>query len=297
MAMYNRYILVSSGQVDLDSEKEAETVLSRPVFECGVLLEKYTLHRSRYTHPLGLPRGAPPNTIPGVPGWTEKDADLRKAVVVILSAGTKTGRSFAYMLARERAERGELEGEGPRGLVQVTSVPGTLANFGKKTKLEVKNVGYAEEDLKGVVEWVRDLQVEKVVMLDFGAAKEVTERLLDAFTQDEEGTKLDVLVMAVGNEAKVYSPEDIQARMASGQALGKVQFNTSGVRDRAMAEVEGGAATYFNGVDEAWKRCYKEKGLREVRFERYRDVEGGEGIEGAWEALCGRKLAPNKGLW
>lgn len=303
MALYNRYILVSPSTQSvegLDGEQAAETVLSRPVFECGVLLERYTLHHARYVHPLGLPTGAPAGTIPGVPAWTAEDADFRKAVVISLSAGTKTARAFAYMLARERQERGELEEEGPRGLVQVTSVPETLANLGdgEKTGLKVKNVGYSDEELKQVVEWVRELQkekeVERVMMVDFGAAEEVTELLAKAFKQDEQGKKLEVLVLAVGNESKVYSPEDIQARMASGQAIGKVQFNTSGVRDRA-AEVEG-ATAYFDGVDEAWKRCYAEKGLGEVRFERYRGVEGANGIEGAWEALCGQKLAPNVGI-
>ncbi|CCC12232.1 hypothetical protein SMACR_05305 [Sordaria macrospora] len=307
MAMYNRYVLVSpSPRLNLDSDSAAQTVLSRPVFECGVLLEKYTLHRHRFTHPLGLPRGAPANTIPGVPAWGEKDADLRKAVVVSLSAGTKTARSFAWMLTSERSARGELETEGPRGLVQVTSVPQTLADFAagdrRKTKLKVKNVGYGREELRAVVEWVRRLQeeegVERVVMVDFGAAKEVTEALVEGLKATAEGggdrKGLDVLGLAVGNESKVYSGEEIQARMASGQALGKVQFNTSGVRDRA-AEVEG-ATAYFDGVDEAWKRCYTETGLGEVRFERYHGVEGANGIEGAWGALCEQKLAPNTGI-
>ncbi|KAJ4414578.1 hypothetical protein N0V85_003098, partial [Neurospora sp. IMI 360204] len=305
MAMYNRYTMLvppfpsspSSTQVDLDSDEAAQTVLSRPVFECGVLLEKYTLRRQRATHPLGLPAGAPAGSIPGVPAWGQRDADLRKAVVISLSAGTKTARSFGWMLARERGERGELESEGPLGLVQVTSVPGTLADFGDKTKLKVKNVGYGEEELRGVVEWVRSLEgVERVVMVDFGAAKEVTEMLVEGFKEGEvsSGKQLEMLVLAVGNESKVYSGEEIQVRMASGQALGKVQFNTSGVRDRA-AEVEG-ATAYFEAVDEAWRRCYAEMGLGEVRLERYRGVEGANGIEGAWEALCGQKLAPNAGI-
>lgn len=313
MAMYNRYILVPSPSpsqgssqtlTGLDSNEAATTVLSRPVFECGVLLEKFTLNRKQFTHPLGLPRGAPANTIPGVPAWTEKDADLRKAVVVSLSAGTKTGRAFGWMLARHRNERGELEGEGPRGLVQVTSVPGTLADFSgadTKTKgLKVKNVGYGEEELRGVVEWVRKLQeeegVERVVMVDFGVAEGVTEVLVKGFKEAEKaaGKKLDVLVLAVGNESKVYTGVEMQARMASGQTLGKVQFNTSGVRDRAT-EVEG-ATAYFEAVDEAWKRCYAESGLGDVRFESYRDVEGANGIEGAWKALVEHKLAPNSGI-
>ncbi|KAK3947174.1 hypothetical protein QBC32DRAFT_355157 [Pseudoneurospora amorphoporcata] len=82
--------------------------------------------------------------------------------------------------------------------------------------------------------------------------------------------------------------------MASGQALGKVQFNTSGVRDWAV-EAEGTVA-YFEMVNEAWKRCYAETGLGDVRLERYRSVEGTNGIEDAWEALCGQKLAPNAGI-
>ncbi|KAK3399338.1 hypothetical protein B0T20DRAFT_197885 [Sordaria brevicollis] len=296
MGMYNRYVLVtppSPVELDLDSDLAAETVLARPVFECGVLLESYTFHRERATHPLGLPKGAPANTIPGVGAWTEKDADLRKAVVISLSAGTKTARAFTWQLARERDMRGELESEGPKGLVQVTSVPDTLADFGEGTKLEVKNVGYSEDDLKSVVEWVQGLEgVEKVVMVDFGAAASVTETLVNGFKSVSPG--LVVLVMAVGNEAKVYAPEEIQARMASGQKLGKVQFNTSGVRDRAM-EVEG-AEKYFDGVEECWKRCYGEKGLGEVKFGRYEGVEGEKGVEGAWKALCERRLKANEGV-
>lgn len=204
------------------------------------------------------------------------------------------------MLARERSERGELESEGPLGLVQVTSVPGTLANFSDgegegKTKLKIKNVGYGGEELRAVVEWVKGLEgVERVVMVDFGAAKEVTEMLVQGLKEEEgggSGKKLEVLVLAVGNESRCTR---VRRSRQGGQALGKVQFNTSGVRDRA-AEVEG-ATAYFEGVDEAWKRCYTETGLGEVRLERYRGVEGVNGIEGAWKALCGQKLAPNAGI-
>ncbi|KAK3947172.1 hypothetical protein QBC32DRAFT_328775 [Pseudoneurospora amorphoporcata] len=140
----------------------------------------------------------------------------------------------------------------------------------------LKNVGYGEEELRAVVQWVRRLQeeegVERVVIVDFGAAKEVTEVLVKGLKSTSKGDvkkELEVLVLAVGNECKVYSGEEIQARMANGQALGKVQFNTSGRQDWVKYDLN--VIMVLRGPN-------------------------ANGIEGAWEAFCGQKLAPNAGI-
>ena len=92
MTIYNRYFamlmpIVGLGENDM-SELGWDT-LFRGIWSTGHLLSQYTFPAPSQTqkpvHPLGM--GGE---------WSVEDADITKAVVVSLSASSKTGRAFAW---------------------------------------------------------------------------------------------------------------------------------------------------------------------------------------------------------
>jgi hypothetical protein len=166
--------------------------------------------------------------------WSEADADLSSAVVISLSASSKTGRRFYWELARNR----DVDRHGPIALLQLTSVPDALWQY--ESNLPAKAAFY---DDVGVITWVEQSKPERIVVVDFGASNAVLKKLADSASN----IAANVTVVGVGYEAKVYSQEEIQARMASG--ITKVPVNTSGIRDKAI-EAQG-AFEYNRGLDES----------------------------------------------
>ncbi|KAH8878973.1 hypothetical protein GQ53DRAFT_756346 [Thozetella sp. PMI_491] len=264
MTMYNQY-----------SEAAAE---SRELMAMKALFlwrGSYVLHHGVFSrlalHPLGT--GGP---------WTAEDADLRSAVVVSLSASSKTGRGLAWELARDR----DVEASGPLGLLQLTSAPERLGTY-KDSKLPTKSAKYHDAS---VGEWVSSFRPSHIVIMDFGASDAAMDSLLSAIS----GVAASTTIIAVGSEAKVYTGEELQARAAKAKTLEKVQLNTSALLDRIL-EVED-PAEFISRMDEAWMRCYQEGGFGDVTVKSLREVRGPQGIEGAWSDLCGGKLAPNVGI-
>lgn len=288
MRMYNRYIEqpIRRGRDSCDDVAAAAKVLAlrtafKPLWECGYLNSRYVYpdpssSATAAVHPFG---------VPGLP-WSARDADLRKAVAVGLSAASKTGRGFAWSLLRDRAP-----GSGPLALLQATSAPGVVRTYAEGEGAPPnKAVGYDELGGAAGVGWVLGFRPEKVVVFDFGTRPGVLEGFLEALKKDEKGGEgVEVSVVAVGQEMKVYSEADMKAGMESMEKLQKVQFNTSPVRDRAI-EIEGGDA-YFTKMNEAWKRCEEEDGMGE--FETVW-LDGVEGIEKAWQDLCEQKVKPSE---
>ncbi|KAB2580503.1 hypothetical protein DBV05_g758 [Lasiodiplodia theobromae] len=290
MRMYNRYIEQPIARGKDCNDVAAARVLAlrtafKPLWECGYLNSRYV-----YPDPSSSTITAPPVHPFGVPGlpWTAQDADLRKAVAVSLSATSKTGRGFAWNLLRDRAP-----GSGPLALLQATSAPGVVKTFaegeGDDGTPPNKAVGYEELGGAAGVGWVLGFRPEKVVVFDFGTRPGVLEGFLEALKKEKGGEAVQVSVVAVGHEMKVYSEADMKAGMESMEKFQKVQFNTSPVRDRAI-EIEGGDA-YFAKMNEAWKRCEEEGGLGE--FETVW-LDGVEGIEKVWQDLCEQKVKPSE---
>ncbi|KAK3322670.1 hypothetical protein B0H66DRAFT_554915 [Apodospora peruviana] len=286
MTLYNRYVVMARATVrcetdtvsstSLESNRAVTTATCRPVWEAGYLLN----HSVFPTKGSGV-KPVEPLGFGGL--WSEEDADLRDAAVVSLGAGTKTARSFAWNLARNRS----VDADGPLGLLQLTSVPGTLAKF--DTGLPIKSLRY--DELKEGVEWALGFNPRRIVVVDCGSSAKAVEELAEALSSSVEEMK--VTVVAVGQEAKVYSDEEYKAHVAtwSRKAVTKVQLNTSGVADRAKET--SGVVKYFEELEGAWGRCVNEKGLGEFETVWFHGVEGDKGVEGAWTALCDRKMAAN----
>lgn len=265
MTVYNRYEQTEPSAL-ADMQMAA---LFRPLWG-GPNLINSSVFSSRRIHPFGF--GAP---------WSEEDADLSAAVVVSLSASSKTGRSFFWELARNR----DTAKDGPLGLLQLTSAPDTLPSL--ETQLPVKSTSYTDSE---AVTWLEKLEPTRIVIVDFGAPDAALQSLLASLSNLPISPSLTIL--AVGYENKVYTADEIQARLATSAS--KVQLNTSGLRDQAIKVL--GAEEYFREFDEAWRRCVKDQTFGNITIQNLGAVEGPQGIEGAWGDLCSRKVPPSIGL-
>ncbi|KAK2024713.1 hypothetical protein LX32DRAFT_704723 [Colletotrichum zoysiae] len=284
MTMYNRYRYAPDR---LDDTFDALRCLFA-IFESAYLLNLAVFPAASASataspvHPLGLSHLH----------WIEEDADLTGAVVVSLSAASKTGRSVAWQLARNR----DRDVGGPAALLQLTSFPETLASFANDERtpsLAIKSLAYTEP-MDDAVSWIRKSAPTRVLVLDFGAPATVLDGFMRALSASAVVSASATTVIQVGQEPKVFTDTEIAAFQEQSKRLGKIQFNTSDVRDRALEAVE--AAEYLRALDEAWERFYRENGQGDIILRRLTGVEGPGGIEGAWQDLCDGKVAPGIGL-
>ncbi|RYP20504.1 hypothetical protein DL765_002749 [Monosporascus sp. GIB2] len=264
MTLYNHY-----EQVDEGSSPEAVTALGKSAFLAAFLLSAFVF--------------ADPALYPSGTGnlWTEHDADLSSAVVVSLSASSKTGRTFSWNLARNRNSASH----GPLAFLQISSVPDSLAQYPGVT-LPMKYAHYNEPD---AMVWVSGFKPARIVIVDFGAPKAVGESMSAAASRVSPS----VTFLRVGAEAKMYSDAELAELRESMSSPGTVMLNTSAVRDRAM-EVKG-PAEFFRQLNEAWARCYGDWEHQNLQLKSFHGVEGARGIEGLWQDLCSRKISPNTG--
>ncbi|KAH7551100.1 hypothetical protein BM1_09974 [Bipolaris maydis] len=263
MTIYNSYEQVSQS----DAQTMRITALCKPLWQ-GPHLLNTSAFSARRIHPFGF--GAP---------WSQEDADLSSSVVVSISASSKTGRSFGWEMARNR----DASKHGPLALIQMTSVPNTLSEY--DSCLPMRAAAY---DDTSTMAWAEQFKPSRVVIVDFGASDAVLESVRAAASK----LASNVTVVAVGYEAKVYTPEEIAARMATANT--KVLVNTSGMRDRVIESQ--GALEFSQELDSTWNRCLKEEAFASLQVKVLNGVQGEQGIEGAWTALCDRKVAADVGM-
>lgn len=165
----------------------------------------------------------------------------------------------------------------------MTSVPNTLSEY--DSSLPMRAAAY---DDTSAMAWAKQFKPSRVVIVDFGASDAVLESVRAA------ASKLapNVTVVAVGYEAKVYTQEEIAARMATANT--KVPVNTSGMRDRVIESQ--GALELSQELDDTWNKCLKEEAFTNLQLKVLNAVQGEQGIEGAWSALCNRKVPADVGI-
>ena len=118
--------------------------------------------------------------------------------------------------------------------------------------------------------------VKRIVVLDFGSRGKVVEDF-HSWLQ-VEGPSINLMMLAVGGEAKVYRPEEMTARFSRAKRLSLIQANTSPLRERAI-EVMGEEA-YFNELSKSW-RTFKDKGvIPGIKLSWGKGMTGQEGVEG-----------------
>ncbi|EUC43340.1 hypothetical protein COCMIDRAFT_101129 [Bipolaris oryzae ATCC 44560] len=263
MTIYNTYEQVSES----NAQTMRMTALCKPLWQ-GPHLLNTSVFSARRIHPFGF--GAP---------WSQEDADLSSAVVVSLSASSKTGRGFGWEMSRNR----DVSKHGPRALIQMTSIPNTLPRY--DSPLPMKASPYDGTD---AMAWAEQFKPSRVVIVDFGAS----DAILESVRATASKLAPNITVVAVGYEAKVYTKEEIAARMATANT--KVLVNTSGLRDRVIESQ--GALEFSRELEGTWDRCLKEEAFASLQVKALNAVSGEDGIEGAWSALCDRKVPADVGM-
>lgn len=222
------------------------------------------VNRFRPVHPLG-------NELP----WSSEDADLSKAVVVNLAASGKTARAWSDIVCGSRGD----SMAGPLGVLNVTSDPSKLiTKFPKK-----KTINYTEITTPETFDWIKSLRVERIVIMDFGGRDSAAGKLHTALLGDD-WSKEQILFVQIGQEAKVYSEDEMNESMKAFGELGKVQLNTSGVKDRALER--RGAKFYYSDMMKGWEKWIESGGLEGMRLDLGNGIGGSDGIEGGWSNIC-----------
>ncbi|KAL5353806.1 hypothetical protein ACLOAV_001848 [Pseudogymnoascus australis] len=276
MHIYNRYIEVSKSSVSLSSpgfgteelEDMAWNALFRGVWEGAYLLSQHVFSPSPQTqspiHPLGV-----------AIKWTAADADLSSAMLISLSASSKTARSFAYHLSNRPASAG------PLGLLQVTSspLPISVAAENLQPPYPTRTIAYSE--ICETLEWMAGLKAFKIVIVDFGARDNILDQLVESMKNHPVLRSCTLAIIQVGSQQKIYTDEDVLATKEEMSRFGKVQYNTSGVQDTVMQL--NGAATYFDTVTQLWDQWLRNRhrSIPDMRIVWGKGISGADGIEGA----------------
>jgi hypothetical protein len=209
MTIYNAY--VEEGRVNLPDVKAGtqtninisslvnENVLKRmswislwrPTWSTGYLLSRHTFTSSPVErppiHPLGM-------NLP----WSAADADISTAVVVSLSASSKTARSFAYHVFKRNAEE-----EGPVGFLQISQTPEVLDSVASQLKTKVPAKAVLYDQVTESVEWIVGLKPHRIVLVDFGARSGTLDRLIEGFKEQPALGDAKTTIVQVGSEQKV----------------------------------------------------------------------------------------------
>lgn len=95
---------------------------------------------------------------------------------------------------------------------------------------------------------------------------------------------------------QVYSDDEIKKHRESMQIMGKIQFNTSGVRDAAIAQ--SSAQNFHNNVQLVWDDWLSSSHeiMPDVQIKLGRGVSGDKGIEDGWRRLCQGSVGTQEGL-
>ncbi|KAK1660163.1 hypothetical protein BDP55DRAFT_561641 [Colletotrichum godetiae] len=273
-SIYNRYNLVDESAQS--EEYRAWFANVSPIWNCGYVMNRFTFATDfEPVHPLGAGAGE----------WTEKDADLSSAVVVNLSASSRTGRSFSWNLARDRKSGG-----GPLALLQATSAPESL-KAGPKASFEIKTVNYNELATKDIMDWIAKLQPKRVVVADFGGRPKATEEFREAIKSTLPESTVFTNVQ-VGGEPKIMEPEEALKAMEIFKKWGLVQLNTTGIVDAGI--VTEGADKYFHGAESTFRRFLEDGSVADLELVWGSGVGGTTGIEKAWENIIQGTLSPQK---
>ncbi|RDW68898.1 DUF2855 family protein [Aspergillus mulundensis] len=284
LPLYNRYRVFDTQGNDLSTFGWDAAVGT--IFVAGYLLAEYMFTPDPASHPAIHP------SEPGALEWKASDADLSKSIFVSLGASTKTARSTAFnFFARS-------PGTEPLGLLQFTSSVDALSEAAAKgsPNFAVGTLPYSDVELAG--KWIAGLEletkIERVVVADFGSRDGVLVGVVEDIRGNERLKGVEVVVLAVGGQQKVYSFDEIMAEQAMLASLNRVQMNTSPAYEEAIKLV--GAEEFYRGVQERWNSWLenREAAAPDLRLVWGGGVAGEEGIEGCWGKLCGSKVRPEE---
>ncbi|KAJ5625485.1 hypothetical protein N7510_001794 [Penicillium lagena] len=291
MTIYNIYCVEPSSRDTPNAQDELERLgwssVLRAIWSAGYVLSEHVFSAHPQTqpsiHPLGNEVGL---------DWTADDGDLTSAVVVNLGASTKTARVFTHHASRRAQD------VGPLGLLQVTSAVSGLSQAMENLspKFSTRTIDYSDIKAEGTADWLSGLKPSKIVILDYGARGNALEPLLELIRTHSNLKSCKVVIIAIGLEQKVYTSEEMQTVGKNMVQLGKIQFNTSGVRDTLMKSMS--PAKFFEVLNEAWRQLLADRttSIPDMNLVWGKGVAGTNGLEGGWDALCQGQVKAEEAL-
>lgn len=279
MALYRRYMLrdAAARSDSIDSRRLEEMAWEaglQSVWEAGYLLNK-AIFSKQPIHPLGSG------------DWNERQADLSSAVVVCLSALSKTGRSFIDGLVSHRSTE-----ERPLGLLAVASTPNE--NLIAEAKISTKFASYETMTASETLQWEVLQNAHKIVIVDCGGRGDSFPRLIASL--GDQYPQAEIIVVGVGGNPNIRTAEDLTAwrQQNSAGEMTNVRMNATAVRDAVM--MRDGAEEYFKELPGAWKSFTKSQIVSDLQLVFGAGCTGDEGLEGGWTKLCESKVAGNSVL-
>ncbi|KAH0440698.1 hypothetical protein CcaCcLH18_02368 [Colletotrichum camelliae] len=274
-SMYNEYSLID--ETARSDDYRALFANAYSIWNAGYVLNRYC-YPTEYkpAHPFGVYGGE----------WTDSDGNLGAAVLVNLSASSRTGRSSTWNFTRNRKPGVN----GPLALLCATSSPKVLEPA-PQAPFEVSSVSYNGLAAGETVAWIGKFKPKRVVVLDHGAPLATTERFFEALSEALPETQTSLVM--IGVEPKMGTADELVSLIGSKrQSRSTVELNTTFVIDIGIA-TEGGQKFFEENV-KAFDRAVEEKYLGDIESVKGSGVSGPGGVEGAWENLIQGTLAPNK---
>lgn len=186
-----------SSLVDEDTlQSLAWTSIFRPTWQTGYFLSRHTFTSDPTSRPQIHPLGV---NLP----WSTADADLSAAVIISLSASSKTGRSFAYHLLKRNGEK-----EGPVGFLQVSQTPEVLGLVPVKVGTDIPTKAMRYDQFGESVDWIYGLKPQRIVIVDFGARAGTLAQLTKSFEAHSALKEVRTTIIQVGSEQKVGNPNE-----------------------------------------------------------------------------------------
>ncbi|KAK4167812.1 hypothetical protein QBC43DRAFT_311478 [Cladorrhinum sp. PSN259] len=205
--------------------------------------------------------------------WTEKEADITDAVVVLLACSGKTALSFAHELRSNRPE-------GKR-VSKIIGVGSEMSKgFSEGTGLFDEVLVYEDASSKdlGKKLGIQDGENKRIVLVEFGARGDAPSRWAEALQEKTSDEKLITLV--VGSDPSAKGRSALAAKTMDPKS-GVYQVGAGVVRDRAIETL--GLEEYWSQQDAALENFKQSGALKGVKIQR------GQGIDAwkeGWDALA-----------
>lgn len=267
LPIYNRYLLTpSKAENPAPATHLGYDSLMQILFETSYNLNRHTFawDDAKRVHPMG---DATP--------WTASDASLTGATVIIFAASGKTAVSFAHQLRHNRPAESQ-----PAAIIGVSSAASKA--FTERTGFYDRVLLYSDPDGAKAT----TASGAKIVLVDFGARDNAPATWHAALAP----TAAEIAFVGVGGEVRPMSHDEIMAGFAKEAALGRVQANASGLRDKAL---EMGEEAYFEEFLKAWAGFKDGGGIPGVTLKW---AEGMGEWAKAWDELAEGKIGPETGL-
>ncbi|KAK3374743.1 hypothetical protein B0H63DRAFT_480828 [Podospora didyma] len=283
MPVYNRYYEANANDKEMTRTSLGYDALMRTLFETGFALNKFVFAWPSSTTTTDSSKIVAPIHPLGQPPWSQADADVTGATIIMLAASGKTALSLAYLLRQGRPTEAQ-----PKRIVAVGS--DKSRGFTANTKFFDKVLIYDDVTSASVLDQITGDKPNKIVLLNFGARGDAAPKWMHALKTHSPETRVQVFIVGGEPVAGARGGNELMA-LAQDPTSDVRQVNMGGIRAKAMADV--GAVEYFAHADASWNDFKQGGGIPEL------ELKSGQGLDAfskGWDALVKGEAGADTGL-